>query len=1068
MQTSLPPANQFKYDELDPKSWSKSKVYSTERYFTWDRIAKDYEGQIIQINGDQSIKTQMSKCESDPNACRNLVECPDMGSGKDFNQCLGYRAYCTENLIQGGMSSEVTKWSKEAYLCSQTWYLNNEKNAAHCEHDAIKELEYLKAMASKINKANKSKSPHTQAFYNKALQDFSNIHGDLLKAREKIIKDREAKEKKQKDLAIQKQKLADNASACKKYLEDEHWNSKDRHLIDEIFPGNCGDMVIKPIESVPKEFLDNMARINKHIENETLNHLMNDVQKESLMNSFMSQMAMSENFHGVKQPRDLNLKKILCGKDLCLDPKFKAIADEAVSNYTKKVPANFKPFFDEAQLDKDSSEFNKVVDEINKFCADSRADHNSAFGSDLLQAATLPTHMMGSSSNIVEEQNSPRAQELLQKLGNSKFGNLMFSPSFSAHVGTFDMKECVKGGWGGITKMELKKIPNDRAERSKLLHAATNDLERAGQKFAKELHDDRSLIKTGSEKDKIEVLKKYMKGNPLAFKKLLENNPNCEDFLVSCKLISDILSDDGWHQAQDYVVGGVSAVAGVAGGLLLFTGVGTPLGAGLLAVSTYVGAIATTATIANSYKNYDIAKNEQQQQSTSGITGNRNKNLALGDYNKAKVQTSDAIIDGTTEAVLSLTPVALAKLKNVKNVTTATNNVSKESRIINESKDYFEGLSGPQKDAWMNFKQEANFEKLTPMKQQELLDKMYTIHKNNNGAYNQVLMGKKRDLVDLQNQLKDLGVSEKVAKDQVRNLASKENRILGEINPDDFKPKYTEADYKLKPGFKSNPESAAYLKDEYRELLLLRDQCKKNFDNPKFRALKKQVDGQLEIIELIYPKTIDLKEIKDNYANAGRIIENVSDAKPVINIEQDKKIINEIYTSSKFDVVEKQIKDVNSLPLKDRIDQFSKIEDELLRRQKEMQEIQKRSGQILDDSRANENIHLKNGLKNIDQELKVLADQKQDVQRIVAGYQKSVTEVVDGGGFSAREIERKIDYFKNNNPKAISSFKRELTDQIQTLENLQKKIKQGELEAKDFNVDLSKEIDRLKKSAEGL
>jgi hypothetical protein len=228
------------------------------------------------------------------------------------------------------------------------------------------------------------------------------------------------------------------------------------------------------------------------------------------------------------------------------------------------------------------------------------------------------------------------------------------------------------------------------------------------------------------------------------------------------------------------------------------------------------------------------------------------------------------------------------------------------------------------------------------------------------------------------------------------------------------------------------------------------------------------VDAQLGIIEIIYPKTLELKDIKDTYKNVNKVVEAVSDVKPIVNIEQDKKIINEIYTTSKFDVVEKQIKDVNSLPLKDRMDNFAKIEDELLKKQKDMLEIQKRSGQILDDARANENINLKNGLKNIDQELKVLADQRQDVQRIVSNYQKSVTEVTDGGTYSAKEVSRKIDFFKTNNPKAIPGFKKELSDQIQTLENLEKRIKQGDLDAKDFKLDVSKEIDRLKKAAEEL
>ncbi len=389
---------------------------------------------------------------------------------------------------------------------------------------------------------------------------------------------------------------------------------------------------------------------------------------------------------------------------------------------------------------------------------------------------------------------------------------------------------------------------------------------------------------------------------------------------------------------------------------------------------------------------------------------------------------------------------------------------------VDESKAYFDGLEGHKKDAWNDFKEKSNFNKLPADKQKDLLDKMYAVHKNNNGAVDEVLMGKKRDLVDLQTELKKLGVPDDVAREQVRNLASKENRILGEVNVDEFKPKYSESDLgKLKNEYKADPNKASHLKDEYRNLLLQKDECmKKMVSDPKYRKMKKEIDQQLEYVEIMYPKSLELNEIKATYKNAPGLSASPSatQAPVAVDLAHDKKMINDIYSSSKYEKIEAEIGEISKKPLKEKGAAFDRLEEKLLKQKQDLLDIRNRSGKALDEARSNEAINLNNGMKNIDQELDKLRSERADTKRLIDNY-KTVSDDVSSGSFAPKELDRKVSFY-NENPAGKVKFKNELNEKIEDLQRLEKRITSGELDKKDFPIDIQNEIERLGKKIKEL
>ena len=191
------------------------------------------------------------------------------------------------------------------------------------------------------------------------------------------------------------------------------------------------------------------------------------------------------------------------------------------------------------------------------------------------------------------------------------------------------------------------------------------------------------------------------------------------------------------------------------------------------------------------------------------------------------------------------------------------------------SNSYFKNLEGNKKVAWDQFKKDIKFDELPKDKQQALIDQMYKVHKNNNGSFDEVLMGKKRDLVEVQKTLVELGVSKDVAKEGVRSLSSKENRILGEsFNPSEFKQYGSESNGlgAMKKNLKDDISLQMKVKDDYGTLLnedkRLQDLMMSDSKNaPKYMKERKSIKEQRENIEAIYPKKAELDEVKNNLKN---------------------------------------------------------------------------------------------------------------------------------------------------------------------------------------------------------
>jgi len=229
---------------------------------------------------------------------------------------------------------------------------------------------------------------------------------------------------------------------------------------------------------------------------------------------------------------------------------------------------------------------------------------------------------------------------------------------------------------------------------------------------------------------------------------------------------------------------------------------------------------------------------------------------------------------------------------------------------------------------------------------------------------------------------------------------------------------------------------------------------------------KKQIDEQLEYIKIMYPKTAELDDIKKTYKAASQPAVSTNQTPVVVNIELDKKAINDIYSSSKFDKVEAQISGINKKLLKDQTGEFDKLEQHLLKQKQDLLDIKSRSGKLLDDARANESIHLNNGIKNIDQELDKLRSQRADTKRMIDHY-KSTSENVSKGEFAPSQLNRKVEFYKAN-PQGKSLLQKEINEKIDDLKRLQKRISSGDLDKKDFPLDVQAEIDRLSSKAREL
>jgi hypothetical protein len=408
-------------------------------------------------------------------------------------------------------------------------------------------------------------------------------------------------------------------------------------------------------------------------------------------------------------------------------------------------------------------------------------------------------------------------------------------------------------------------------------------------------------------------------------------------------------------------------------------------------------------------------------------------------------------VEGASKGVQNLTQ----NIHRVERVETI-----KKAENIDESRAYFEGLEGHKKTAWTEFKNKSGFENMSADKQKELLDKMYAIHKNNNAGLNEVLMDKKRDLVDLQNELKKMGMSDELAREQVRNLASKEIRILGEVNLDGFKPKYTNDDYKLISSYKADPSKAEHLKNEYRDLLTMRDEAlKKSLTDPSYRKIKTKIDEQIEYIKALYPKSADLEEIKNTYKVTNQAPATSPTGPSIVNLDADKKKINDIYSSSRTGKIEVQMGEINKKRLKDQAQDFEKLEQELIKHKQDLLEIKSRSGQALNDARTDEYVNLNNGIRNLEDGIEKMRARKAEYKRIVDNYM-SVSDDVVSGNFSQAQLKQKLEYYKQN-PKGRNILKKEIDEKINQLKRLQAKIYGGDLDKKDFVIEIESEINRL-------
>lgn len=1112
---NLTPETLYADDELDPKDWRKSKVYSTERQYDWMKIKNDYSGQIQVINADKQIESQMRTCANDPAHCGSRLECPDM-QGNNFNSCKAYVGYCTENFIRGAMQSDVGRWNRQITNCLNDHYFK--KHPDHCDRKGFADAKYLGTIYNEIKKSEMMKTPEARAFLAQASEEFKNLAANisLLEARDKARKAKNeqlAKEKELKD-------MENLAGQCKKWLDDNHDNPKDRKLVEAICP-----VPIAPVNSIPKSFLDDMAALDKKMDSTVMSNIMDEVQKESLYLSFTSRLTMFENFNGFAKPnvRKDALKKFLCADsgEPCKEAYYKKSVEEAVDIYTKHIPAQTKNFWDEKTLQQDTSEFNGVVDEINKLCTESRSKHNDATFLDMAvgMVTNNPAKVITGSAmaKVTEEANMPKAKALLDKLAKSKMGQLMHSPSFASHVGAMDLEGCVKGKYFGMGKVQLEKIPADPQARNLLLKSTVKDLEDSGVKFGEELRNDRKTMLSDDDDKKVKTLKKYVLQNPEAIKNILASNPSCKEFKTHCKLIDEILSDDATSANWDSVVGGLAAVAAVAGAAVLTVGtlgIGAPAAVALLAsTATVLGTTATVATLTNASFNYANADKELKYARTGGTNKTLNQKDAVVQGNNAQVIKSNQVFDAATEVLLEATGLTLTKVgakmaKNTKNASRLVDagdatfpgvrqmdqivegsealndvkNAGKSADIVSSTN---RAVSSLPKKSYSVISDATNptqvkiLEKLAAKFPDgeipdDLLQAMDKAH-NTDSWMIKVVDGIEVKVIN-PDKVKNLQAVDDVLKKhnipdsnlvrremQKANILGRESKILTKAELEvaaKYKP-MREAQFS-ELFQKPKEEIISAYEDLVNKRLALEADFKTNGNiQSKFGAKKYEEDiailkGQLKKKIPDYDVETPFRDVPKAPETAKVEVAPQVDVTPKVDIQVDKNRINEIRKNIKHDEMVKKIDDAGSIALKDRIGKLTEIENDLLKKRKEAQELYDRSYNQLAKEQTDEAIRLRQSRELLDNELSRITKHKADAQSFIDDYKKIMTKQSDD--FSDYQLRNKKARISTGDSQ-VPAVRKQINTQISELQLIKKKIDNGSLDPADFpnvNVEINK------------
>ncbi|MFZ4715336.1 MAG: polymorphic toxin type 50 domain-containing protein [Bacteriovoracaceae bacterium] len=396
---------------------------------------------------------------------------------------------------------------------------------------------------------------------------------------------------------------------------------------------------------------------------------------------------------------------------------------------------------------------------------------------------------------------------------------------------------------------------------------------------------------------------------------------------------------------------------------------------------------------------------------------------------------------------------------------------AKPNSVIEMPADYFGSLSPEQAKTFQAFKDKIDFDNLPPAKKKELLDKMYyDVHKKNNGTEIDPETGKpkvewqkKKTLIDLKKYLmKEYNLDDKTASQHVRAMA--DDNILGSNIEElmNFQPIED-----LSGFYKSTSE--ADVKKVFEDLVASRDVLKLEFsanqDMTVFKA-KKKYDQEIKSMSAYMENHFGKDELDRILNGATPEPSKVVVPDVIVDVAADKKIVQNILSETKHDMVEKQVNRVNDMPLSSRTNELSTLEAVLLKKKEELMKIHERSGGVFEKENANEKTWLKNSINNIDQGLVKIQEQKKFVKDRLDSY-KETSDKLDFD-FSKKEVDRKIKNMQdNNNTAGLQSYKKTVQKQLDDMAKIKRSIDEGQI-PKDSYPDINNEIERLTKQIEGL
>lgn len=592
---------------------------NTERYYFYDNLTPAYGKMVDDVN-----KFAPGYYKTPDRA--PIHACPNQA----LTSCLPFQAYCTETIAKAAIREDLAEWKVVATNCQNPKY-RARNPADHCQHDAIKQLQYVYDQSMILAKEEAKKNPAAARFFKEAAGEFGKYRDDMkaLVAAQKKIDDAQKENLRQKALT---KELAQAMKNCSDIVKEDDDDVQNRNLAGKIVAGlGCRDDLADLNQPQISKLKDDVDNILKHINTKVVLDQANSIALEKSATAFW---ASKRQLDGVGLESEASALKLICSEqpELCENQ----LSRKTLSDSYKKVAPKLKavtPLSENETARLLQSEFNPLVDEINSYCRKTNAEFFKINREEQLRKEKdAPKHdpnlehFKKVADNTRVEQKvriefvqgemllaagRKTLQDKFSQLLDSKLGHLMMTKSLQEKVGIFNGNNFRAHCAGGDGKM--------------LKHANLTDIKSAKAGFSTLLKDELEKVADSHDTGALgrkKALKTYLKNNPLTIAELLKKNPSPEYSKLMCYLIRDINSED---QNWEYAKTGVTVVGVVASVALAATGVGAPAGVALFAAVTTTTLVSAGASL----DDYLEHKRDSRYALQSGATNQDSKTAAI-------------------------------------------------------------------------------------------------------------------------------------------------------------------------------------------------------------------------------------------------------------------------------------------------------------------------------------------------------------------------------------------------------------------------------------------------------